>query len=367
MVVALEQAASAPLCTRHLADLGANVIKIERPPTGDLARGYDSVVHGESAFFVWLNQGKSSVALNLAETADIHALHTLLAKADVFVHNAGPGIVDRLGLSWAQNHQRWPRLIDCSISGYGLTGPHAARKAFDLLLQAESGLMSLTGTPEEPARVGISVVDISAGMYALSSVLAALLQRERTGEGTLIDISMLECIAEWLNGPLFHQLQTGRQPARTGLRHSMIAPYGAFRTGDGVPIMLAIQTHPQWLAFCSEVLRRPEVATDSRFRTNEQRVASATELDTLIEDVFGEMSAPEVLQRMEAAGLPSAQLGGMKQLADHPQLSARQRWIDVEVGGQLARTLTHPLNLLGLPRHSTKVPAIGESIDRDSA
>ncbi|MFQ5854709.1 MAG: CaiB/BaiF CoA transferase family protein [Anaerolineae bacterium] len=359
-VVALEQAVSAPLCTRHLADLGANVIKIERPDGGDFARHYDSVAKGQSAYFLWLNRGKRSVVLNVKDSAEYAVLETLLEQADVFVHNLGPGAVDRLGLGWESIHPRWPRLISCSISGYGQDGPYRDRKAFDLLLQGESGVISVTGTSEEPAKVGISIADISAGMYAFSAILVALYERERTGKGQLIDVSMLECLAEWMMAPAYHQLYGGAAPPRTGMRHNMIVPYGPYRVGDGSWVNLAVQNEGQWERFCNVVLRRPDLVENPRFWTNELRVKHRAELESLIEEVLAEDTRGSVTERLEAADVPFGALNDVADLLDHPQLAARDRWFEVDSPSGPVRVLAHPFNLLGVSQKAGAIPALGE-------
>jgi crotonobetainyl-CoA:carnitine CoA-transferase CaiB-like acyl-CoA transferase len=358
-VVALEQAVAAPLCTRHLADLGADVLKIERKD-GDFARRYDAVVHGESAHFVWLNRGKRSIVLDLEASADHALLDALLARADVFVHNLGPGAVDRLGLGWEAIHGRWPRLVSCSISGYGLDGPYRDRKAFDLLLQGESGIISTTGTADQPAKIGISIADISGGMYALSAILAALYERERTGSGRQIDIAMLECLAEWAMPGVYHQLYTGAAPPRAGMRHNMIVPYGPYRVGDGGDVNLAVQNEGQWQRLCAIVLRRPALGDDPRFKTNALRVRNRAELEPLIEDILATDSRPAVLGRLEAADVPYGALNDLAGLLAHPQLAARGRWFHAGSPSGPVQALAHPLNLVGMPLATGPVPALGE-------
>ena len=362
-VVALEQAVSAPLCTRHLADLGADVVKVERPDGGDFARRYDSVVKGQAAYFVWLNRGKRSIALNLKEPDDRAVLDALLARADVFVHNLGPGAVERLGLGWNALHEKWPRLISCGISGYGMNGPYRDRKAFDLLLQGESGIISTTGTPDQPAKVGISIADICAGMYAFSAILAALYQRERTGEGRLIDVSMLECLAEWMMAPAYHQLYGGKAPERAGMRHNMIVPYGPYRIGDGSWVNLAVQTDGQWERLCRTVLRRPDLVDDPRFRTNESRVRYRTALEPLIEEALASDTRASIQERLDAADVPYGALNDLADLLAHPQLTARDRWFDVESPGGPVQALAPPFNIDGVPRRHGAVPALGEHTD----
>jgi crotonobetainyl-CoA:carnitine CoA-transferase CaiB-like acyl-CoA transferase len=360
--VALEQAVAAPFCTRHLADLGADVVKVERVDGGDLARGYDSVVGGESAYFVWLNRGKRSVALDVKAPAGRTVLEALLERADVFVHNLGPGAVDRLGLGWDALHARWPALISCAISGYGRDGPYRERKAFDLLLQGEAGLLSVTGTPEAPARVGISIADISAGMYAFAAVLTALYERASGGQGRLIDISMLECLAEWMTQPIYHQLYGGGPPPRTGTHHATIVPYGPYRTGGGW-VNLAVQTEGQWERLCRVVLRRPELVADPRFGTNERRVVNRAALEPLVESVLAAEPHGEVVDRLERADVPHGTVNDVAGLVAHPQLAARGRWIAVDTPAGRVPALAHPLNLegiAGVAGPAGRVPALGE-------
>lgn len=343
-----------------MADLGADVVKVERPDGGDFGRRYDSVVKGLSAYFVWLNRGKRSVALELKQPSERAVLDELLSRADVFVHNLGPGAVERLGLDRDTLKQRWPRLITCAISGYGQNGPYRDRKAFDLLLQAESALISVTGTQDEPAKVGISIADICAGMYAFSAVLAALYERARSQEGTFIDVSMLECLSEWMMAPAYHQLYAGKPPERTGMRHNLIVPYGPYRVGDGTWVFLAVQNEGQWERLCVSVLRRPDLFDDPMFRTNELRVRNRAELEPLIERSLARDTQDLVLQRLDAADLPSANLNDVAGLIVHPQLAARGRWFEIQSPAGHVRALAHPLNIDGLPRRAGSVPGLGE-------
>lgn len=358
-VVALEQAVSAPLCTRHLADLGADVVKIERPGEGDFARHYDSVVKGQSAHFVWLNRGKRSVELDLKSPAGPRTMAALLARADVFVHNLGPGAVDRLGFGWDDVHSRWPALISCAISGYGADGPYRERKAYDLLLQGETGVLAVTGTPEQPTKVGVSIADICAGMYGLSAILAALYERTQTGEGKLIDISMFECLTEWMVPSLYHQLYSGQAPAREGMHHSMIVPYGPYRAGGGDLVNLGVQNESQWLRLCEQVLERPDIARDQRFSSNERRVHNRSALEPLIEEILSRWTASEVEARLAAADVPFGHVNSVADLAAHAQLEARQRWIEIESESGPIKALAHPFNISGLEQSQTAVPALG--------
>ena len=365
-VVALEQAVAAPLCTRHLADLGAGVVKVERPE-GDLARRYDTVVRGQSSHFVWLNRGKRSIALDLTTPADRAVLDALLETADVFVHNLGPGAVDRLGLGWDVVHARWPRLISVGISGYGPAGPYRDRKAYDLLVQAESGVTSVTGSADEPAKVGISIADISAGMYALASILAALRLRDGDREGRRIEISMFDCLAEWMAYPAYFQIYAGAAPPRTGMRHNTIAPYGPYRCADGL-VTLAVQNERQWTALCELVLERSELAADPRFATNELRSAARGELEAIIEEVFAASTRDEVESKLEAADVPFASLNTVADLVAHPQLASR--WSEVESPGGRIRALAPPFNIAGVEPRMAPVPALdadGDAIRRELA
>src|SRR3712207_2514490 len=285
-VVALEQAVAAPFATRQLADLGARVIKVERPEVGDFARSYDETVNGLASHFVWLNRSKESLALDLKQDESKEALHRLVARADVFIQNLAPSAAERLGFGAEDLREKHPHLVYCSVSGYGATGPYKDKKAYDLLVQCEAGLVSITGTPETPSKVGISAADIAAGMYAYSGILAALLRRERTGEGATLDVSMLESLGEWMGFPAYFSLYGGEEPKRSGASHAAIAPYGPFECGDGETIFLGIQNEREWARFCEEVLERSEMADDERYASNSERVANRAELHAEIESVF---------------------------------------------------------------------------------
>ncbi|HEV8534616.1 MAG TPA: CaiB/BaiF CoA-transferase family protein [Candidatus Limnocylindria bacterium] len=355
-VVAVEHAVAAPLCTRHLADLGADVVKVERPG-GDFARHYDAVVEGQSAYFVWLNRGKRSVVLDLERPSDRAVLEWLLAGADVFVHNLGPRAVERLGFSQDATRRRWPRLISCAISGYGSDGPYRLRKAFDLLVQAESGVAWVTGPAETPTRVGVPVADISAAMYACMSILAALRLREADGQGRLIDISMLDCLAEWMTAPAYYQLYGAHGPARAGLRHPTIVPYGAYPCSDG-EVLLAVQNEAQWKRLCEDVLRDPGLAADQRFRTNALRVDGRATLEGVIERALSRMSRASIEKRLEGADLPFARLNTVSDLIEHPQLVQRKRWTEVDSGGKRVKALRSPFNIIGLDLPMAPVPEL---------
>jgi itaconate CoA-transferase len=358
-VVALEQAVSAPFCSRQLADMGADVIKIERPDGGDFARSYDGALHGISTYFAWLNRGKRSVVLDLKSEAGRAALGKLVARADVFVHNLVPGAVERLGFGDTVTREHNARLIWVSISGYGLDGPYAGRKAYDLLIQQEAAVPSVTGSPDAPAKVGISIADISAGLYAYSSILSALIQRSRTGKGERIDISMLECLAEWMLPPLYSYLGAGKVLARAGVRHNLIVPYGAYACRDG-DVNLAIQNEREWSRFCNQVLGRPELENDERFRTNELRLMNRMVLEALIEQCFADAGAAEILARLERAEIANGAVNDVPALAEHPQLHARARWTRVGSAGGEIPALTPPHNLTSAPARMGRVPALGE-------
>lgn len=358
-VIALEQAVAAPFCTRHLADLGADVIKIERPDGGDFARHYDSVVNGQSAYFVWLNRGKRSVALDLATPAGLAAFVRLIGSADVFVHNLGPGALDRLGLGSTIVAARWPRLISCGISGYGVDGPDAQRKGFDLLLQGESGLMATTGTPAEPAKVGISIADISGGMYALASILAALRQRDVAGVGATIEISILDCLAEWMMVPMYYAMYAGAAPPRSGQRHASIVPYGPYATADG-SVNLAVQTQAQWGRLCADVLELPQLVDHPDFATNELRVANRAVLEVRIQEVLGQLPLLTVEDRLVQADVPFGRLNDVAGLVEHPQLRERNRWFEVDAEGGAVRAVVPPFGLTGLPVRRDGIPFLGE-------
>lgn len=327
-VVTLEHAIAAPLCTRHLADLGARVIKIERPGAGDFARGYDARVRGMSSHFVWTNRSKESVTLDLKSLEGQGVLRQLLGQADVLVQNLAPGAADRMGLGFDALHVDHPGLILCNISGYGPDGPERDRKAYDLLIQAEAGFLSVTGDGGDMAKAGISVADIAAGMYGYSSILAALIARGRSGKGRCIDISMLEALAEWMGYPMYYAFEDAAPPPRAGAAHSTIFPYGPFQTGDG-QVMLGIQNEREWQRFCADVLHLPDLADDPRFVGNAARAAHKEALRAIIEDGFAALSAQVVVVRLETAGIATARIHDMAGLWMHPQLAARGRWTQV--------------------------------------
>jgi itaconate CoA-transferase len=358
-VISIEQAIAAPLATRHLADLGARVIKIERPGAGDFAREYDGAVRGMSSHFVWTNRSKESVTLDLKHPRAAHVFGLLLKTADVLVLNLAPSSVDRLGLRPIDLHAAWPELIICRISGYGDSGPYAQKKAYDLLIQGEAGLLSVTGTTAEPAKVGIPVADIAAGMYAFSGILSALYDRTRTGRGEIIEVALLEALAEWMSYPVLFS-QSGTPPARTGMHHATIAPYGAFRAGDGELVILAVQTAAEWKRFCVSVLERDDLADDPAFATNESRLANQADLNRAIEDCIGSITSAELIERLESANLASARFNGVQGLLDHPQLESRVRWRDVESPVGAIRSILPPINLGSHAPVMGPIPAIGE-------
>ncbi len=359
-VVALEQAVAAPFCTRHLADLGADVVKIERPDGGDFGRRYDTVVNGMSSYFVWLNRGKRSLTLDVKSEGGREMLTRLLDRADVFIQNLGPGVAERLGLGAEALCQRYPRLIVCELSGYGATGPYRDRKAFDLLLQGESGLISTTGTPDAPAKIGISIADVSAGMYAFSSILAALYDREKTGQGRKIETVMLDCLAEWMSAPASFWMYGGIKLERSGWRHNIIVPYGPYRCGDGQYVNLAVQNEGQWRRLCAQALERPDLVDDPRFRTNELRLRNRAELEPTIEEVLGQWDRATVEDRLAEADVPFGSLNDVDDLVEHPQLAARERWLEVGSPVGPFKALAHPLNLSEMPQRADPVPALGE-------
>jgi itaconate CoA-transferase len=363
-VVSLEQAVAAPFATRQLADLGARVIKIERPGVGDFARGYDTRVRGLCSHFVWVNRSKESLTLDLKHVYAAEVLDRLVARADVLVQNLVPGAAGRLGLSYEALRDRHPRLIVCDISGYGddpkAPGPYRDKKAYDLLIQSESGFLSITGTPDEPAKAGCSIADIAAGMYAYSSILAALIQRGRTGQGTRIDVSMLESMAEWMSYPLYYAFDGAPPPPRAGAAHATIFPYGPFAVLGGSSVMLGIQNEREWKAFCEQVLHRPALALDARFAGNAQRVAHRNELRAIIAEVFGRLTADQVLQRLDDAQIANARVNDMPGLWAHPQLAARGRWTEVDSPAGPIAALLPPALPAGVDPRMDAIPALGE-------
>jgi crotonobetainyl-CoA:carnitine CoA-transferase CaiB-like acyl-CoA transferase len=335
------------------------VIKIERPDEGDFARSYDTVVNGLSAYFAWLNRGKRSVTLDLKRAEDYELFDRLIGRADVFLHNLAPGAVERLGFGYEALQATHPRLVWCGISGYGPDGPYRDRKAYDLLVQAESGVVSLTGSPDAAAKVGISIADIASGFYAYSSILAALFNRERTGRGERIDISMLECLTEWMMPPIYVWQGTGRIPGRVGIRHNMIVPYGVYACADGA-VNFAVQSEREWSRLCHTVLQRPELVSDERFASNALRLENRVELESLIEGEFASLTVSEVKARLEAADIANGAVNDVPAVANHPQLAARGRWVDVLSPNGTITALLPPHNLSSVRPRMGAVPALGE-------
>jgi itaconate CoA-transferase len=326
LVVALEQAVAGPFATRQLADLGARVIKIERPGAGDFARAYDRTVNGLASHFVWTNRSKESLTLDLKQPEAKRIVEMLLQRADVFVQNLAPGAVERLGWAPAELSARYPRLIVCGISGYGTSGPYRDKKAYDLLIQAEAGVLAITGTPDAPSKAGISVADIAGGMYAYSGILTALYNRERTGRGAVLEVSLFDALAEWMGYPAYFTAYGGTPPARSGAHHAAIAPYGPYAAGDGKAVLLAVQNEREWVAFCEVVLSRPDVATDARFNTSAERAAHRAQLDALIQDTFSALTVEQVIERLERARIANARMNSVEEFVAHPQFAARDRW-----------------------------------------
>ncbi|GHD95448.1 dehydratase [Streptomyces naganishii JCM 4654] len=360
-VVAVEQAVSAPFATRQLADLGARVVKVERVDGGDFARGYDTAAAGLASHFVWCNRGKESIALDLKDPRGLAVLRRLVAGADVFVQNLAQGAAARLGLDAATLCAAHPRLVAVDISGYGAGGPYAGQRAYDMLVQCEAGLVSVTGTPEQPVKAGIPAADVAAAMYAFSGVLAALVRRGTTGRGGPVEVSMLEALAEWMGHPLHHAMHGGTAPARTGLAHAVIAPYDAYPTADGGRVLLSVQNDREWRRLAEQVLGRPGLGSDPAFATNAARVAHRDRTDELVGKALGGMDADEAVARLSEAGIACARLRDVHELAQHPQLAARERWREVGTPVGPLRALLPPITLPGgaEPRMG-EVPALGQ-------
>ncbi|MDE2580683.1 MAG: CoA transferase [Rhodospirillales bacterium] len=361
-VLALEHAVAAPLCTRHLADLGAEVIKIERPGGGDFARGYDKFVHGQSSFFVWLNRGKRSLTLDVKHPEGRTVLDRLAGQADVVVQNLAPGAATRLGLGHAALAARNPRVVVCDISGYGESGPYAKKKAYDLLIQAESGIISVTGTETEPSRVGISIADIATGMYAQTAVLAALLRRERSGQGAHVSVAMLEALAEWMTASAYRWGYAGSLTERMPTTHPLLVPYGAHRAKDGT-VIFGLQNEREWATFCAAVLGRPEIATDPRFASNADRCAHRGELTGLIEDFLADKTMEEAVALLDRAGIANGRLNTPREVWEHPQLQARNRWREVATPQGMVRALLPPVTFGDAEAAMGAVPALGADTD----
>ncbi|MEV7321077.1 CaiB/BaiF CoA-transferase family protein [Streptomyces sp. NPDC093970] len=363
-VVAVEQAVAAPFATRQLADLGARVVKVERIDGGDFARGYDTAARGLASHFVWCNRGKESIALDLKDPRGLDVVRRLVAGADVFVQNLAQGAAARLGLDAATLCAAHPRLVAVDVSGYGASGPYAGKRAYDMLVQCEAGLVSVTGTPDEPVKAGIPAADIAAGMYAFSGVLAALVRRGTTGRGGPVEVSMLEALAEWMGHPLHHTLHGGTAPERTGLAHAVIAPYDAYPTGDGGRVLLSVQNDREWRRLAEQVLGKPELGSDPAFATNAARVANRARTDELVGAALGAVGADVAVARLEAAGIACARLRDLAELAEHPQLAARGRWREVGSPVGPLRALLPPITLPGGDEaRMGEVPALGQHTD----
>jgi len=362
-VLTLEHAVAAPFASRQLADLGARVIKIERPGEGDFARKYDQRVKGLASYFVWINRSKESLTLDVKHPEAKRILDRLLVQADVMMQNLAPGAAARLGLAAPALRAKNPRLIVCDISGYGVDGPYRDKKAYDLLIQAEAGLLSVTGTPQQVVRAGISVADIAAGMYAYSSILAALIQRGRTGEGSAIEVSLLEALAEWMGNPLYYGYDGAPQAPRSGASHPSIYPYGPLTCGDGKTVLLGLQNEREWATFCREVLQRPEVATDPRFDANSKRSDNREQLKAVIEEIFGPLTAAQVIERLDGAGIGNASVNNIADVWQHPQLAARGRWVEVGSPAGLVPALKPPADVDSFEYRMDPIPAVGQHTD----
>ena len=362
-VVALEQAVAAPLATRHLADLGARVIKIERPGVGDFARAYDTTVGGMSSHFVWLNRSKQSLTLDVKAAEARAVLGRLLTRADVFVQNLAPSAAERVSLGTGELRQKYPRLIVCNLSGYGASGPYRDKKAYDLLIQSEAGLLSITGTEEEPSKAGISVADIAGGMYAYSAILTALFMRQLTGQGTTIEVSLFEALGEWMGYPAYYTKYGGKVPARTGAAHAAIAPYGPFESGDQKRVFLGVQNEREWERFCRVVLQRRELATDPRFDSGPRRVANRRDLHVTIEEVFSRLTASEIIARLEEAQIANARMNSVQEFIEHPQLASRKRWREIDSPVGKLSALIPPVDVAGVEPVMGPIPSLGQHSD----
>jgi itaconate CoA-transferase len=362
-VVALEHVIAGPFCTRQLADLGARVIKIERPGVGDPTRAYDHRVNGLASHFVWTNRSKESLTLDLKREEARRIVHQLLANADVMLQNLAPGAAARMGFSFDQLRERYPRLIVCDISGYGADGPYRDKKAYDLLIQSESGLLSVTGTEETPSKAGCSIVDIASGMYAYSNILAALIQRGRTGKGCRIDISMLESMVEWMSFPLYYAYDGADPPVRAGASHATIYPYGPFPGGDGKVVMLGLQNEREWATFCDRVLEQPQLKDDPRFNSNPKRSAARKELYAIIAGLFSKLTAAQIVQRLDDAQIGNARMNEMREVWEHAQLAARQRWREVQTEAGGIKAMLPPGVPDSFEPRMDPIPAVGQHTD----
>jgi itaconate CoA-transferase len=361
-VVSLEQAVAAPFATRQLADLGARVIKIERPEVGDFARGYDATVRGLSSHFVWLNRSKESLTLDVKQADAKLVLHRLIEKADIFVQNLAPGATERLGLGTQDLRKKYPRLIVCDVSGYGSAGPYRDKKAYDMLIQAEAGLISITGTPETPSKVGISVADIACAMYAYSGILTALLVRAKTGEGVALEASLFDSLGEWMSYAAYYTMG-GSAPPRTGANHATIAPYGPVMSGDNKSVYLGLQNEREWKKFCEVVLENPQLARDSRFDSNAKRVQHRAQLDHAMHEVFRKLAAAEIIARLEAAQIANARSNTMEEFLEHPQLKARGCWSTVQSPVGPLPALFPPVKIENVEPVMNEIPALGQQTD----
>lgn len=359
-VVSLEHAIAAPFCTRQLADLGARVIKVERPVVGDFARAYDQRARGASSHFVWVNRSKESLALDLKDPNDLVVLQRLIAKADVLVQNLAPGATARMGLDASTLRAQYPRLIVCDISGYGNDGPYRDKKAYDLLIQSEAGYLSVTGTPDQPSKSGNSIADIAAGMYAYTNILSAIIQRDKTGEGSHIDVSMLEALSEWMGFPMYYALDNAPPPPRTAAAHATIYPYGPFAAGDGGVVMLGLQNEREWVQFCQSVLFQPELATDARFVDNAKRNANRQALQNIILNAFASLTAAQVIERLDKASIANARMNTMAEVWAHPQLKARDRWAQVDSPAGVLPALLPPGRQTAFDYRMDAIPQVGE-------
>lgn len=359
-VVSLEQAVAAPFASRQLADLGARVIKVERPGSGDFARNYDSTVHGMSSHFVWLNRSKESLTLDLKQDGAKMVLDKLLSEADVFIHNLAPGAVDRLGFNSSVLKEKYPQLVICGISGYGTSGPYMDKKAYDLLIQCEAGVVSITGTEDTPSKTGISIADIAAGMYAYSGILTALISRLRTGKGKVMEVSMLEALGEWMGYPLYYSGYGGTDPKRTGANHATIYPYGPFLAGDGKLVFLGIQNEREWESFCTQVLEKSELISDRRFHSNAFRVSNSSILKEMIDAVFQKMNSSEIIGKLEKAKIANAHLNTVEEFINHPQLKVRGRWREVDSPAGKLNALIPPVTFDDLEAVMNPIPDVGE-------
>ena len=359
-IVSLEQAVAAPFATRQLADLGARVIKVERPGPGDFARNYDKTVKGMASHFVWINRSKESITLDLKQEDAKKVLDKLLSEADVFIQNLAPGAVDRLGFSAEELKEKYPQLIICGISGYGTFGPYTNKKAYDLLIQCEAGLVSVTGTEDTPSKSGISIADIAAGMYAYTGILTAIIARFKTGKGAIIEVSMLEALAEWMGYPMYYSGYGDAEPKRSGASHATIYPYGPFKAGDNKMVFMGIQNEREWVRFCENVLADDKIASDVRYNNNSNRVANKADLKATIEEVFQKMDSDTIIELLEDAQIANARLNTVNEMIDHPQLKARNRWSEVDSPVGKLKALLPPVTFDEIDTVMNPIPEVGE-------